>query len=129
MMTVSSGTVGEETNDEAYNDWVQAMSHYARGTNSCGLTAVGFWIVIRLDAKGFSDALEMHEKIPMMMPRKGAGTLAGIARTAEELDLITKRDPKKYVYLTYKIKLQGQNAWRDLLEFLGEHDMLEEQGN
>ena len=122
-----SGTTGFEYDDEAYQIWAQAMSGYASDTNSEGLPSVNFWLVIRLNIKGFSDTIEMHPKLPMMIPKEGPGALVGIARNQEELSGMVGKETHKYVYLTYKIKLQGQHAWRILLDFMGEHNMLERQ--
>ncbi len=125
-VAAASGTIVVQTDDEAYRVWAESMNSYASATNSAGLPSLSFWLVVRLDAADFSETLEMHQRLPMMIPRDGAGALIGLARTQEELDVILKEDTDKYVYLTYKIRLQGQHAWRSLLEFMGEHNMLEQ---
>jgi len=122
--TTVSGSALINADDEAYLMWAQATANYAMRTNSPGLPTVNFWLVVQLEVKGFSGNLEMHKTLPMMIPKDGIGKLIGIARSQEELDTLVGVEPDKYVYLTYKIKLQGQNAWLTLLEFLGEHDML-----
>ncbi len=124
-----SGTAVIESDDEAYRHWAESMAGYASSTNSGGMPSIGFWLVVRLDADNFSETLEMHQKLPMMIPADGTGVLIGIARDQNELDKIVEAETGKYVYLTYKIKLQGQHAWRTLLEFMGEHNMLEKQDN
>ena len=129
MTAAVSGTTVVDSDDEAYQMWAEAMSNYASSTGSGGLDSVEFWLVVRLKAKDFSETLEVHKKLPMLIPKIGTGSLVGIARTSEELDTMVQKQTDKYVYLTYKIKLQGQHAWRTLLEFLGEHDMLEKQGD
>ncbi len=126
VATASGTAIVEGHDDEAYMAWATAMSHYAVTNNSKGLPTIGFWLVVRLDKEDFSEKIEFHEKIPMMMPIAGTGMLIGIARDRNELDKILDREPDKYVYLTYRVKLQGQNAWRTLLEFMGEHDMLDD---
>ncbi len=126
VATASGTAMVEGRDDEAYRMWVETMSNYAAATNSQGLPTIGFWLIVRLEKEGFSEKIEFHEKLPMMMPIPGTGALIGIARDRDELDKILGREPEKYVYLTYRIKLQGQNAWRTLLEFMGEHDMLDE---
>lgn len=120
-----SGTIVMESDDEAYRVWAQAMSTYSTDTNSRGLPSINFWLIVRVDAENFSESLEMHPALPMMIPKDGAGALIGVARTEEELHDVIKEDTDKYVYLTYKVRLQGQHAWRSLLEFMGEHDMLD----
>ncbi len=124
-VAAASGTIVVETDDEAYRIWAESMTNYASTTNAVGLPALNFWLVVRLDARDFSDTIEMHQKLPMMIPKEGAGALIGLARTQEELDAIVEENTDKFVYLTYKIKLQGQHAWRTLLEFMGEHNMLD----
>ncbi len=121
----ASGTIVLDSDDEAYQVWAQAMATYSTETNAKGLPSINFWLIVRVDAEGFSETVEMHPDLPMMMPRDGAGALIGIARTEEELHAVIEKDTDKYVYLTYKIKLQGQHAWRTLLEFMGEHNMLD----
>jgi len=120
-----SGTIAIDSDDAAYQVWAQAMATYSTDTNSKGLPSINFWLIVRVDAENFSETLEMHPNLPMMIPRDGAGALIGMARTEEELHDVIKEDTDKYVYLTYKIRLQGQHAWRSLLEFMGEHDMLD----
>ncbi len=120
-----SGTIVLDSDDEAYSVWAQAMATYSTNTNSRGLPSISFWLIVRLDAENFSESLEMHPALPMMVPKDGAGALIGIARTEEELHAVIEEDTDKYVYLTYKVRLQGQHAWRALLEFMGEHDMLD----
>jgi len=120
-----SGTIVMSEDDEAYRAWAQAMATYSTSTNAPGLPAINFWLIVRLDANDFSETLEMHKSLPMMIPRDGSGALIGIARTQDELDVVVGQETDKYVYLTYKIKLQGQHAWRALLDFMGEHDMLD----
>jgi len=120
-----SGTIVIDSDDEAYSVWAQAMATYSTNTNSRGLPSISFWLIVRLDAENFSENLEMHPALPMMVPKDGAGALIGVARTEEELHDVIKEDTDKYVYLTYKVRLQGQHAWRSLLEFMGEHDMLD----
>jgi len=74
----------------------------------------------------------------MMIPASGTGELVGLARTKEELDdMITPQVDLKtgeikkgdfrgdYVYLTYKVKLRGENGWRGLLDYFGQTGMLE----
>lgn len=124
----ASGTQG----DEAYRLWSDAMKQYASETNSHGLPATKFWLILRVPKTGFSDKIEMHESIPMLIPKKGCGELVGVAREKPELDaLIEPRDNLPddsrgdYIYLTYRVRLQGQEAWRAFLEFAGKHNMLD----
>lgn len=111
--------------DEVYRLWTETMFRYAEESNSSGLAALNFWLVIRLNKKDFGDHIEMHETLPMMIPKEGSGKLVGLARDRDELEALTDQDTEEFVYLTYKIKIQGQQAWRDLLEFMGKHNMLD----
>ncbi len=124
---VTSGTqyVPLDSDDEAYRLWAEAMSQYGDETNAPGLKILNLWLVVRVDKEGFGDHIEMHEKLPMMIPKEGSGVLVGLARDHDELDAMLEQDTDKFVYLVYKIKIQGQKAWRDLLEFMGEHNMLD----
>jgi len=125
VATASGTAIIEQPDDAAYSMWAAGMANYAVTTNSPGTPSVGFWLVVRLDKSNFSETIEFHEKIPMMIPKEGTGALIGIARDRDELDKVLSTEPDKYVYLTYRVKLQGQHAWRTLLEFMGEHDMLD----
>jgi hypothetical protein len=127
----SSGT----GDDAAYQEWASAMRQYADATNSNGLPAVRFWLILRVHKTDFSDKVEMHETIPMLLPKVGCGELVGVASDKPELDrLITPNENnsidsrRDYIYLTYKVKIQGQDAWRTFLEFVGTHNMLEQDG-
>ena len=127
--TVSGTAVipGSEV-DDAYRSWAEAMTNYAsqgvvQGTHA--EKAITFWIVVRLPKENFSESLDFHEKIPMLVPVEGQGILIGLAKTAKEMDEMVSHFPERYVYLTYKIRLEGQESWRTLLEFLGEHNMIE----
>ena len=135
-MMAASGT-STSTEGPAYAQWAEAMKDYAGKTNSQGLPSVTFWLVLEIPKKNFSEKIEDHLTLPLQMPVSGTGTLTGIARTQEELDKMTipagpdpktgktEPDPRRdNVYMTYKIKLQGKQTWRDLIEFCGEHDML-----
>ena len=119
--TTTSGT------DAAWNDWQSLMKQYQDATNSGGLPRTSFWLVIGLPADDYSERIEMHDEIPMLMPVSGSGVLVGLAKEKTELDKMLMED-EKHVHLTYKVKIQGQKAWRDLIEFLAKHDMLEKEG-
>ena len=134
MSATSSGTASDDT---VYAQWAEALQDYAEQTNSQGLPSTTFWIVLEIPKKNFSEKIEDHPTLPLQMPVSGTGTLTGIARTQEEVDEMTipagpdrktgkvAADPRRdNVYMTYKIKLQGKQAWRDFIEFCGEHDML-----
>jgi hypothetical protein len=116
--------------DEAYQSWAEAMANYAAQgvvqAQSVGDSVV-FWVVVQLPKEDFSDKLDFHEKIPMMMPAEDSGVLLGIAKSGKELDQMTTDSTGQHVHLVYKIRLQGQKSWRTLLEFLGEHNMIERE--
>lgn len=125
-------TVSGTPEDETYRLWSDAMKQYANATNSSGLPATRFWVVLRVPKTGFSDKIEMHESIPMLLPKNGCGELVGVAREKPELDaMIEPRDElpddsrRNYIYLTYRVRLQGQESWRAFLEFAGKHNMLD----
>ncbi len=125
-MSGQSSTVSG-TQDSAYQAWQAASHEYQKKTNSAGLVKLNFWLVIALPAASYSEKIEWHSRLPMLMPTSGTGKLLGLAQTKAELDEMLHED-RENVHLTYKVKVQGQNAWRDLLEFLAEHDMLENDG-
>lgn len=135
---VASGT----PSDEVYRQWIENMLEYSQQTNSQGSSTYRFWVVVRLAARNYSERLAYHETLPMMIPTAGTGELVGFARTEEELtELMTPQLNKEtgefseaelrkteYVYLTYKVRVRGEESWRRLLDFLGSHDMLEQNG-
>ena len=134
LNTTTSGTQGSGTLDPIWNIWQGLMKDYAESSNSSGLPRLNFWLVVSLPGESFSDKLVWHEDIPMLVPSSGTGTLLGLAQTRSELDKMMEEDAQGVggktgnVHLTYKVKIQGQKAWRDLLNFLAEHDMLEHEG-
>jgi hypothetical protein len=87
-----------------------------------------FWVVVALPGDEFSECLEWHETIPMLIPASGTGKMIGIAQNRGELDKMVTEDGEN-VHLTYKVKLQGPIAWRKFLELMAEHNMLEKEGN
>lgn len=121
LQTTVSGT-----EDPTWNAWLEAMQQYAQASNSSGLTRTNFWLVVGIPKKDFSEKIEWHEEIPMLMPASGVGKLIGLAQTKDDLNKIIEADQGN-VHLTYKVKIQGQKAWRDLVEFLAQHDMLEKE--
>lgn len=118
-----SGT--EQQDDDIYYAWMRAMNVYAQQTNSRGACAERFWLIICLNSENFSKCLEMHKSLPMMIPKTGTSVIFKVASNEQQLEEITLKEPNKYVYLTYKVRIQGDQAWRDLLNFLGQHNMLE----
>lgn len=138
-----AGVVASGTDSDAlYRQWVENMREYSQQIDAPGSSTYHFWVVIRMVAKNYSERLTYHETLPMMIPASGTGELVGFAKTKEELDdLITPQPNKKtgefgeadrrkreYVYLTYKARIRGEEAWRKFLDFLGTHDMLEKDG-
>ena len=133
---VVSGT----EHDQIYQQWLGTMKEYSTsitGVEPC----YEFWLVVRMWGHNYSEHLVDHHILPMMVPSSGTGDLVGIARTKDELDdMITpgvdlktgRAKPEDhrgdYVYLTYKVKLRGEESWRDLLEYLGTHGMLDKDG-
>jgi hypothetical protein len=130
--TTASGIQSSGNSDPAWAAWQSLMKEYSGDTNSGGLPKLNFWLVISLPGESYSEKLDWHDKVPMLMPASGTGILLGLAQTKEELEEMMFEDAKGKdgkpgnVHLTYKVKVQGQNAWRDLLDFLAEHDMLEQ---
>ncbi len=133
LSALASGTQSRGILDPAWAVWQGLMKGYAGSYNSADLSKLNFWLIISLPGDSFSDKLAWHEEIPMLVPSSGTGSLLGLAQTKSELDRMLEEDSKGTggkpgnVHLTYKVKVQGQQAWRDLLEFLAEHDMLEKE--
>lgn len=130
---VTSGT----EQDEVYQQWLGTMREYSSSLNTYE-PVYEFWMVVRMLGKTYSENLVDHPTLPMMMPASGTGSFIGFAKTKDELDeMITPEiDPKtglakkddrrgEYVYLTYKVKMRGEEAWRGLLDYLGQNGMLE----
>ena len=128
---------GEQgTADTIYAEWREKMSSYSAGLN--GSPQISFWLVIALPKKDFSENVDPHPTLPMLIPKEGKGQLVGIASTKAELDKLTvpegpgtsskddwKKDKRRdQIFITYKIKLQGSQNWRDLIEFCGHNNML-----
>jgi len=82
--------------------------------------------VISLPGDHYSEQLEWHSELPMLIPTSGSGKLMGLAQNKDALDEMITGD-KDNVHLTYKVKIQGQQAWRELLEFLAERGMIEKE--
>ena len=114
------------TTDEIAYSYQQAMQQYAAITGSQGATSTGFWFVVKLPKKNFSETLEMHPELPMMVPKEGTGELVGVARDSRELDKLLEKTSEEFVHLTYKVKIQGKHAFRTLIEFLAEHNMIDQ---
>jgi hypothetical protein len=111
--------------DEEWAAWLKAMKEYADKTGASGLEKLNFWIIIKLPKK-FGDKLEWHEEVPMIMPAPGVGELLGIAKDKNELQNILE-DNSDCAHLVYKVKIQGQAAWRSLVEFMAKNNMLEHE--
>lgn len=106
--------------------WQQRMVEYSEGYASSASVPVNFWLVLSLPGASYSDKLEWHSEAPMLMPVSGEGQLLGLAQTRESLQDMIEKDPAN-VHLTFKVRIQGQRAWRELIEFLGTHGMIENE--
>lgn len=120
---VEEGTLEE---GPSYTAWAEQMQTYQKYLNTAGEPKC-FWIVLGLPGNNYSDKLEWHKEIPMVVPIKGEGKLIGIASSKEQVDALIAKDQDN-VHLVFKAKIQGEDAWRKLLEFLGTHAMLEKEG-
>lgn len=120
-----SGTTSE-VQDQSFQQWQGMMKDYAEASSANGLPKVHFWVVIALPGGDYANKLGWHHEIPMLMPISGTGKFLGVAPTKSALDDMVEAD-KDNVHLTFKVKIQGQTAWRELLEFLATHDMLENE--
>lgn len=124
---------GIVTQDPIYQDWVANMQAYAAALGNTGLPTHHFWIVIKVKAEGFSENVDVHESLPMVLPIEGAGEFVGVASSKEELDEMTTpsgdpKDPRRgFIFITYKVKIQGPEPWKLLLEYLAQHNMLESE--
>jgi len=137
-MAAAQGDAVSEPDNSIYAQWNEAMQTHAAATESGTLPQTSFWIVISLPKKDFSKRIEEHPTLPIMIPASGMGDLVGIATSKAELDKMTtpsgpgpkegerwKSDKRRdKIFLAYKIRLQGRQTWRDLIEFCGERDML-----
>jgi hypothetical protein len=123
---VVSGTA--DTTDPNWRLWQQTMREYTEAASAEGFPKSHFWIVIALPGGNYANHLDWHHEIPMLMPASGTGKFLGIALTKPDLDQMVEKD-KDNVHLTFKVKIQGQSAWRELLEFLARHDMLENENS
>lgn len=109
------------------------MASYLEALNSGALIQPRFWLVLRIKKKDFGERLEMHPNLELILPKDGFGEFVGVVRNQEELVDLISPDPKNpddkkkdYIYLTYKVKVQGQTGWKKLLEFLAQNEFLEE---
>lgn len=109
------------------------MAAYLAALEAGAAVQTRFWIVLRVKKQDFGERLEMHPTVDMMMPKDGFGEFVGIVRNGDELYNVVTADPKKdddkkrdFIYLTYKVKVQGQTGWKKLIEFLAQNEMLEE---
>jgi hypothetical protein len=107
------------------------MKQYAKKAGTDGARPVKFWILLRLPSHDFADHIEYLENPPMWVPTEGHGEFAGFAEDSKGIDVIIdstldeETGNNKYVYLVYAAKIQGEDSWRKLLEYLGAHNMLE----
>jgi len=92
-----------------------------------------FWLVVRVKKENFGEKLEMSPGDDLILPKDGCGEFIGVARNEDELNNLITPDPTNpddlranFVYLTYKVKIPGNSVFRRLLQFLGEHEMLDE---
>ncbi|MFW9998430.1 MAG: hypothetical protein ACFFD4_40725, partial [Candidatus Odinarchaeota archaeon] len=114
-----------------FKEWQETMRQYALEADDDGGVPHKFLVVIRVRAENYSEKLAYHETLPMWIPKEGEGELAGIALNSDGVDKIISgltdqsTGENRYVYLVYVVKVQGQQAWRGLLEYLGSHNMLE----
>lgn len=127
--------------DNLYQQWMRAIHDYSNTHQSNQLPpAYFFWVVLRVPAKNYSELIEDHETIPMMVPKEGCGELVGFARDKAELDAMTtpaldakagkvrEGDNKgNYVYLTYRVRVQGEQHWRELVEYFANKGMIERE--
>lgn len=109
------------------------LASYMAALNGAADSQTRFWIVLRVKKQDFSNRLEMHPAVDMIIPRDGFGEFVGVVRNQEELVNLISPDPKDsndkkrdFVYLTYKVKVTEQTVWRNLIEFLAKNEMLEE---
>lgn len=131
---LASGEVeDDDERQEIVNNWMTAMQNY---TNYMGASNSGrkthFWIALKVMKNDYSERIMEHPEIPMMVPVSGTGDIACVAATKEQLDQMITPDPdnlrdtrRDYVYLIYKIKLQGEDSWRKFLEFCGKNNLIE----
>lgn len=133
--TTQDGSSDQE--NTVYTQWVDKMKDYMSKSNSQGQSSTTFWLVLELPKKDFSENIMDHPSLPLQIPVSGTGVLTGVARTmaeVEEMTIPSGPDPKtgkiksdsrhEHIYMTYKIKLQGERQWREFIEFCGEHGML-----
>jgi hypothetical protein len=129
----ASGTL-QGSVDSVWLAWQNMMQQHQKPSSSVNsFPKLNFWLVVSLPGDDYSEKLEWHHEIPMLIPASGTGRLLGLARTKPELDAMlledsqSKRGKTGNIHLTYKVKIQGQESWRSLLEFLATHDMLEKE--
>ena len=118
----------QESQDDLFREWQQQMDEYNRVHHSHfeGSPKNAFWVVVALPGDEFSENLEWHPTLPMLIPASGTGKMVGIAQDRVALEKMMVEDAKN-VHLTYRIKLQGPHSWRKFLELMAEHGMMEKE--
>jgi hypothetical protein len=106
--------------------WAQNMAQYSQKTGASGMPIKNFYIVLRMNKKDFSEKIEFIAEPPMMLPKEECGEFVGIARNKDELDKMVEEKNDDYIHLVFQAKIQGRAAWRDLLMFMGNHNMLQQ---
>lgn len=119
--------------DAAYREWLELMRAQEEVENQRDpySSAFHFWIIVRVDKDKYSERIEFHPELPMLVPKPKEGDIFGIARTLDEVSQIITPDPKKerdyrgdYVYLIYKARIRN---FLSFLEFLAKNGMLERE--
>jgi hypothetical protein len=119
--------------DDAYKAWLEEVREYYDSKDMFPhRPAAHFWIIVRMLKGNYSHLLTFHDKIPMMIPKKGHGELYAIASSDEEVRALTtpadENDPKsRYVYLVYKARVPGGDGWRGFLDLLADNHLLEKE--
>ncbi len=112
-----------DPNNPTLAAWRTAQQQYSVDPNALGALK-NFWMVVRMRSAKFSEHIEFVEEPSMILPKEGHGEFAGVATTRQELSILVEKESAKYVYFVFQVKIQGPTHWRELLEFLGNHDML-----
>lgn len=118
-------TISGTNANDLYQSWVESAHDYACSTGAAGMPARHFYIAVQLPRDKFSEKMEWHEELPMLIPGPGTKVL-GIFGSKAEVDE-AMADDDMHVHLVYKCKIQGHDALVKLLEFMATHNMLEKE--
>lgn len=118
-MPVASGE------EDAYTAWYESHQDYIRSFSNYGQTSTSFYLVLKFPKHEFSEQLEMHERIPMMVPASGVhAKFLGVYNNKLRADAAMAEDTA-HVHLVYNLKIKSGEDLQKFLELMADNHMIE----